>query len=853
MRAKRRQRYLPHHTERSSTDRQRPVAQPHAALTVYDMSRCRAESFYLAPGEYRSFEDWDVRSRQDGQWVQITHRKDVEKLAKDPSWDGMCYVSWKRSWTDENGEMSMETRLTADPDSIEMWRLDERLVNGKRSGVEHHLYKIARKGAARCGGVRAAVGELLGAGSVGKGVVRWFEEDGVEPTAQATALKLLIAAKGVLDESALESLAARMRKTYSGVPMPRFETAHVSRLAFLERYDMRRRGELLLNLWQTQCDDSLAGNIRTAAELINRRGTAGEKGRAYMRSLDDTCSADVVRLIVAKRVWLEGSQDVFGPNVRELLAQRKATRPIIAFHPDTSDPELALEVILDKKRFSQDEIHLTGARPLHPSVASAVRAELERPGFLQQTHSSVRSRNVLRLAVAVCEADPSAAPILVKAYSAWTRTPGALSEWRARDTDDVFAGRKLQLDQSSITQLYQRQTELARVADRAGDKKSKSEELPHRFYSHGLMAVLESQSDAPPAVRDAAERMLTREGLVVRDDNGVLGHWFNVLQEDCDRVRVVQETLDRYAVDTKDSGEALSRILRTGVVSIQHGVTPTEYTQIRAACDRALNSVGLDTEYLRKVRSSWSDDLGVLEVLDKTYRAANGDISVSDLGPNQYSNPVYTTFCEFAQNLDAKQREFLIKETGDVDTCYIGYLLSGAADVVTAAGRDIVSTEIQLRTILAEVDGIEWPEKPKHWSDLPTADFIPWRLADVASGLDGRSLKLDDEEYQVRAIKDITELQANAAPNCMGNCTDSYADVIRKGTSVVLAIGRGDRTEINVSVEKHHHNDVWEIREVKGPHNKKLSASMESEVRRQISDLVSAQSALAGSSGPAGR
>lgn len=840
MRAKRRQRYLVHHTERSTAERQRPVALCRGALTVYDMSRCRAESFYLAPGEYRSFEDWDVRTRKDGQWVQITHRKDVEKLAKDPAWDGMCYVSWKRSWVDEAGEMSMEARLTLDPDSVEMWRLDERLVNGKRSGVEHHLYKIARKGTARSGGVRAAVGEILGAGSVGKSVARWFEEDTVEPTAQATALKLLIAAKGVLDESALESLAARMRKTYSGVPMPRFETAHVSRLAFLERYDMRRRGELLLNLWQTQCDDSLAGSIRIAAELVNRRGTAGEKGRAYMRSLDEACSADVVRLIAAKRVWLEGSEDVFGPNVRELLANRKATRPLIAFHPDTSDPAAALEVVLDKKRFSQDEIHLTGVRPLHPSVAAAVRAELERSGFLQQTHSSVRSRNALRLAVAVCEADPSAAPLVVKAYSAWTRTPGALSEWRARDTDDVFADRKLQLDQSSVTQLYQRQVELARVADRAEDSKTKSEEYPHRFYSHGLMAVLESQSTAPQSVRDGAAAMLKREGMVVRDDNGVLGHWFNILQGDCDRVRVAQETLDSYAVDTKDASEALNRVLRTGVVSIQHGVTSQEYAQIRTACDKALNSVGLDTEYLRKVRASWSADLGVLEVLDQTYRAANGDISIDELGPNQYSNPVYTTFCEFAQNLDAKQREFLIKETGDMDTCYIGYLLSGATDVVTAARRDIVSTEIQLRTILDEVEGVEWPEKPKHWSDLPTADFIPWRLADVASGLDGRSLKLDDEEYQVRAIKDITELQANAAPNCMGNCTDSYADVIRKGTSVVLAIGRGDRTEINVSVEKRHHDEAWEVREIKGPHNKKLSASMESDVRRQISDLVSA-------------
>ena len=156
------------------------------------MTRCRADSFYLAPGYYREFADWDVYTKVKGVWVHITHRKDVERLDLDPTWDKICYISWGKSYRDNEGNPTpMDKRISDDPRDIELWKLDKRLVNGKRSGVEHHLSTIASKGAARSGGIQEAVGAVLGKENVGKLVAHWLKTTKVEPTRQAMALKLL--------------------------------------------------------------------------------------------------------------------------------------------------------------------------------------------------------------------------------------------------------------------------------------------------------------------------------------------------------------------------------------------------------------------------------------------------------------------------------------------------------------------------------------------------------------------------------------------------------------------------------------------------------------------------------------
>ena len=75
------------------------------------MSRCRADSFYLAPGEYRSFERWSVHTKLNGEWLEITHRSTVAELENTGSWDGLCYVTIR-----SRGGRDIQDIIDRDPD-----------------------------------------------------------------------------------------------------------------------------------------------------------------------------------------------------------------------------------------------------------------------------------------------------------------------------------------------------------------------------------------------------------------------------------------------------------------------------------------------------------------------------------------------------------------------------------------------------------------------------------------------------------------------------------------------------------------------------------------------------------------
>jgi hypothetical protein len=149
-----------------------------------------------------------------------------------------------------------------------------------------------------------------------------------------------------------------------------------------------------------------------------------------------------------------------------------------------------------------------------------------------------------------------------------------------------------------------------------------------------------------------------------------------------------------------------------------------------------------------------------------------------------------------------------------------------------------VSREIQLRSLVSEQQDVVWPEKPKSWDELPTEDHLPWALAPVSERLDAKTVVLGDDVFDVRVIKDMSQLQANAAPNCMGNCTASYASSIRQGHALVLALGRGDSTEINVSVEYETRLGEWAITEMKGRRNKILQKDVQDALTSQIGLLL---------------
>jgi hypothetical protein len=101
---------------------------------------------------------------------------------------------------------------------------------------------------------------------------------------------------------------------------------------------------------------------------------------------------------------------------------------------------------------------------------------------------------------------------------------------------------------------------------------------------------------------------------------------------------------------------------------------------------------------------------------------------------------------------------------------------------------------------------------------------------------------LDEKEYEVRVIDNMEDLQINASPMRMGNCTDTYAGAIRRGDCLMLSISRGGRTEINVSIERSSYDDSeWMITEAKLPRNKTLPVSVESELREQLTEILNRQ------------
>ena len=785
------------------------------------MSRCRADSFYVAPGEYRSFEEWAVFTKVNGDWETVTHRKDVENFSKDPLWNGLCYVVFHPAHL--HGEfLDIASLVRNEPERVQLWKLDGRLINGKRSGVEHHLHAIARHGTARAGGIREAVGGVLGATPTGKSVVRWFSEEDVTPTAQASVLKLLHAASSVLSQDAMQSLAAKLRQDFVNTPMPVFETASTHNLSFLERYPMERRVRLLADIWHTENIDSLNTLVRVADELLDRGGVATRSAEKLIASLDSTCSASIAELAVSGKLWVTTNASVFGPNAIAELSARPATRRLVAFHPENADPSVALEVLSDASVLERRELHLFQNAKIHPDVAAALYVELSKKNSFTQTHSMIKCKNLLVLSVAIADVLPEAAPLVAKAYASWTRSPGALEPWNADALGEVFNNKTLVLDKVTTEQLYKSQLEYARLAAKH-DTKAFIEPSTQRWMNTELLATLESQDATPPGIKEAARKCLEMEDRLYRGEGNRLTQWRNYIDDSLhpeDAFMQVFATLPERYPDTS----ALASAVR--VVTL-HAATMLESDDAFQRTQDA--AIAIAPTVVHK---------DILEQAPNVRAAVRGTIKVEDVGDMYYSNPVYSALAYSAQSLPRELRKSVLETTNDPDIAYAGYITTGETDVLSSMELSYVSREVQLRSLVGEQQDVSWPEKPKTWDELPTEDHLPWGISPVADRLDGKNVVLGEDVFDVRVIKDMRQLQANAAPNCMGNCTESYASSIRQGRALVLAIGRGGGTDINVSVEQDYTSGAWSITEMKGRRNKVLQKDVQDALGSQIGVLL---------------
>jgi hypothetical protein len=117
------------------------------------MSRCRATSFYLAPGVLRYFKDHTVCARTPGtgELVEFTHREHVRRFQDaHPGWDGAMLVG------PPGGAAAMAALLEDDPGAVELFRTSPRTIEGRRpqDAASYVAHRWAVGGLESAGGAR---------------------------------------------------------------------------------------------------------------------------------------------------------------------------------------------------------------------------------------------------------------------------------------------------------------------------------------------------------------------------------------------------------------------------------------------------------------------------------------------------------------------------------------------------------------------------------------------------------------------------------------------------------------------------------------------------------------------------
>ena len=122
-------------------------------------SRCRSQSFYLAPNEKREFADSTLAARlPDGTLVSVTHRDDVGRIRQEhPDWDGLLLCG------PPGGLDALREALNSTPELVEAWYVDERVIEGRRpdDAAAYTLQRAATEGAQAAGGLVQIAETLL--------------------------------------------------------------------------------------------------------------------------------------------------------------------------------------------------------------------------------------------------------------------------------------------------------------------------------------------------------------------------------------------------------------------------------------------------------------------------------------------------------------------------------------------------------------------------------------------------------------------------------------------------------------------------------------------------------------------
>jgi hypothetical protein len=680
------------------------------------------------------------------------------------------------------------------------------------------------------------VGEILGVNPASKNVVRWFERANPHPTVEAAALRLLHAATQVIDDNGMQSLVAALADIDVPVPMPRFDTAHLD-LSFLTRYPQQRRVTLLTDLWYEQVKENTKDAIRVAQEVEDRGPRAAARGAQLRRDIAARMPSLVADLITNEGIASDDPH-LHHPRVVEALLASPRTAHLVAFHAAAADPAHALAVLRSTRLMTTERV-TTHKDGLPETVARAVVQELTDSTLMRHTHAALQLQNVISLALAATQTLPEAAPLVVKAYSNWTKNASARQAWSASDCSTLFLDRHLNLDRLSAEQLHKAHLEHARLLQRLHDDDARPSGLEH-FMSPDILIELECQPNAPTGVRDSCREALTKLGHTHRTPNGrLVTEYYHAYHHEVDSTDLVS-ILKNAPVKIADRVTEVSRVMNQVMINPENTKHIDTYGSVILSALSAADPA-------HPGQDGWQASLAdaatqqILANVRQLSRAHAGELSLEELGEFKYSNQAWRIMMETSSSIPREVRQHLIKQLGDPDYALVGHILEDQCDLITQQELSSLSTRVHALSLLASRSDVEWASKPKRAAELPTADHLPWEVPSVADRLDKRRITFNDSPLNISVIRDIGALQANAAPNCMGNCTDTHASRLRRGDEILLAIDRGKGTEINVSL--HLSNGEWSVTEIKAAQNNTVHPDLAKELTTRLLELVAGTAA----------
>lgn len=740
------------------------------AATVEQVTRrrCRSTSFYLAPGEKRSFGTTAVWAYHNGEVSAILHRNDFTQFEHDhPRWDGTCFVG------DRLGD---ERRLSFDElveeRSVALRHIDARTAQGR---TPHNISNTVHTlGAGRhvedlTTAVRQHVGDPQKAAAITTAV-----DAAPTPADAAHRLRFLSAAARVLDVSSTAKLANYTREWNCGIANVGMSQTSLSAQGF-ERWSDTQRLSMLKVVWREQQLSTARGAIEAAFQTSRAFG-AGHPWRQQLSDIANT-NPDVWTTVFAE--YLDDSSDhniltAFDLDTAFIDTLSRAHRNALAacaLHRNGSSEQL--ERLMRVRGWEQ-----LARGFAHDAQLDADRAQLL-AGHLR------RSRRVRRdfdeamcateLAAAACEAAPSTEDVFVEAACSW------LGHIR-RVGKNAYYG-NLQLQDRRIDMSVDGSARIRKHLELGPTMSIADAQLAELILSSDRLGEKFRTRLSREFGDERRERRTVRRGIEI-DWAAAPDTWLeqaNHAARHHQSSQYVKLSVVRAAVIDERFNRATYNTLVDGCCG--------SYTQRDAA--RALWQVVREDDHSDEQLAAAASRYGfsTLDVLGAV--AATGGALEPRAARTLKDMPL----------------------SGDPEH-YAAMAMTGTSTVLPCDPYidDVASTSAQVGA--AALTATVWPDAADAASELPRAGDGEWHLnRSVVNQVDGTRMSAGEwGNLDVTVISDIHTLRHNARE--MRNCTASYADRIRDGTSMILALrDSSGETALNVELTCEH-SGRWEVGEV---------------------------------------